>query len=206
VVAGVVALLALMPAAVAALPAGGRRLPAAELLARVRASAAVPYQGYAQSHATLGLPDVPQAGQAVALLGETTRMRAWVESPAVWRVDELLPGGERRGVVGIGRWKRALEPGGELAEAANDAGRLTQPDDVVQGHRLDHVAAEVGGGMGRLRGERARRGGLAARCHQPDPAALPVGDEEPFGGGGVGLGQGGLGALDVAEQRPCLGE
>ena len=94
-VAGVVALLAVMPAAVAALPVGRRQLPAEELLARVRASAEVPYQGYAQSHATLGLPDVPQAGQAVALLGETTRMRAWVESSTSWRVDELLPGGER---------------------------------------------------------------------------------------------------------------
>lgn len=92
---GVVALLAAMPPAVAALPVALPQLPPGELLARVRASAAVPYQGYAQSHATLGLPDVPRAGQAVALLGETTRMRAWVESPAAWRVDELLPGGER---------------------------------------------------------------------------------------------------------------
>ncbi len=92
---GVVALLAAMPAAVAALPLSGRQLPAEELLARVRASAEVPYQGYAQSHATLGLPDVPQAGQAVALLGETTRIRAWVQSSATWRVDELLVGGER---------------------------------------------------------------------------------------------------------------
>jgi hypothetical protein len=95
VVAGVAALLAVLPAAVAALPVTSGRVGAEELLARVRASTAVPYQGYAQSHATLGLPDVPQAGQAVALLGETTRMRAWVESPEVWRVDELLPGGER---------------------------------------------------------------------------------------------------------------
>jgi hypothetical protein len=95
VVVGVVALMACAPVAVAALPVAPRRLPPQELLARVRASAGVPYQGYAQSHARLGLPDVPQAGQVVALLGETTRMRAWVAGPSVWRVDELLLGGER---------------------------------------------------------------------------------------------------------------
>jgi hypothetical protein len=95
VVVGVVALMACAPVAVANLPVALRRLPPYDLLAQVRASAGVPYQGYAQSHARLGLPDVAQAGQVVALLGETTRMRAWVAGPSVWRVDELLLGGER---------------------------------------------------------------------------------------------------------------
>ena len=36
------------------------------------------YQGYAEARAGLGLPEVPRAGRVVALLGETTRMRAFV--------------------------------------------------------------------------------------------------------------------------------
>src|SRR6266487_3268102 len=76
-----VAVLAALPALAGALPVPGRGVPAATLLARVQASAPVPYQGYAESRAGLGLPDVPNASGVVALLGETTRMRAWVASP-----------------------------------------------------------------------------------------------------------------------------
>ena len=89
-----VAVLAALPALAGALPVPGRGVPAATLLARVQASAPVPYQGYAESRAGLGLPDVPNASGVVALLGETTRMRAWVASPIDWRVDQLTTIGE----------------------------------------------------------------------------------------------------------------
>jgi hypothetical protein len=95
VVAGVVAGLVALPGLVGAVPARDRPMGAGELLARVLASDRVAYQGYAEARAGLGLPDVPRAGRVVALLGETTRMRAYVAGPQVWRVDELTPIGER---------------------------------------------------------------------------------------------------------------
>jgi hypothetical protein len=90
-----VALLASLPALVSALPVRARALAAADLLARVQASTAVPYQGYAESRATLGVPDLPAVDRLTTLLGGITRMRAWVASPVDWRVDELSPIGER---------------------------------------------------------------------------------------------------------------
>jgi hypothetical protein len=95
VLLGAVALLAALPALVAAMPVSVRPVGAAELLAKVRASTAVPYQGYAESRASLGLPDLPVVGDQTALLGTTTRIRAWVASPTLWRVDTLTPIGER---------------------------------------------------------------------------------------------------------------
>jgi hypothetical protein len=143
--AGATAALAAVPAMVAALPVADRPLAAAELLARVRASAAAPYQGYAESRAGLGLPDVPRAGQVVALLGETTRMRAWVAGPDVWRVDELTPIGERdlyHQPWGTWRWdsgaRRAERTAGEAAV------RFARPADLLPpelGRRLAAAAA-----------------------------------------------------------------
>jgi hypothetical protein len=90
-----VALLASLPVLVSALPVPARTPPAADLLARVRASAAAPYQGYAESRASLGMPDLPAVDRMTALLGGTTHLRAWVASPVDWRVDELSSIGER---------------------------------------------------------------------------------------------------------------
>src|SRR5215218_8984755 len=90
-----VALLVALPGMVGAVPARDRPVAAGALLARVLASGPVAYQGYAEARAGLGLPDVPQAGRVVALLGERTRMRAFVAGPEDWRVDELTPVGER---------------------------------------------------------------------------------------------------------------
>src|SRR6266508_3179255 len=95
VLLGAVALLAAMPAVVSALPVSAPSLPAAELLAKVRGSTATPYQGYAESRASLGLPDLPVVGRQTALLGAITRIRAWVASPTLWQVDELTAIGER---------------------------------------------------------------------------------------------------------------
>ena len=95
VLGGVVAVLVALPGLVGAVPARDRPVGAAELLGRVLASDRVAYQGYAEARAGLGLPDVPRAGRVVALLGERTRMRAFVAGPHRWRVDELTPIGER---------------------------------------------------------------------------------------------------------------
>jgi hypothetical protein len=90
-----VALLGSLPVLVSALPAPAQRANASELLARVQRSAAVPYQGYAESRASLGVPDLPALQRMTKLLGGITRLRAWVASPVDWRVDELSAVGER---------------------------------------------------------------------------------------------------------------
>jgi hypothetical protein len=95
VLGAAVTVLVALPGLVAAVPAPDRAVTAGELLGRVLASDRVAYQGYAEARAGLALPDVPRAGRVVALLGETTRMRAFVAGPDLWRVDELTPIGER---------------------------------------------------------------------------------------------------------------
>src|SRR6266700_3265131 len=95
VLLGAVALLAALPAVVAALPVAAPPRSAADLLAKVSGSTATPYQGYAESRASLGLPDLPVVGRQTTLLGAITRIRAWVASPTLWRVDELTAIGER---------------------------------------------------------------------------------------------------------------
>jgi len=168
---GVVALLAGAPAAVAALPVASSRLSPQALLARVRASTAVPYEGYAQSHAKLGLPDVPQVGQAVALLGETTRMRVWAAGPDLWRVDELLLAGERdlyHQPGGTWQWdsgrRRAVRTSGDPAV------RLARPADLLPpelGRRL--AAAAVPGELTRIAARRVA--GVAAAGLRITPRA-----------------------------------
>jgi hypothetical protein len=147
VVGGAVAALVALPGLVAAVPARDRPLAATELLARVLASDTVAYQGYAESRAGLGLPDVPRAGRVVALLGETTRMRAFVAGPEVWRVDELTPVGERdlyRAPWGTWQWdsgeRRALATRGEAAV------RFARPADLLPPELGRRVAAAAGPG------------------------------------------------------------
>jgi len=94
-VAGVAAVLAALPAAVRALPATTGAVPVARLLAAVRASAARPYQGYAISTGTAGLPALPQLSDVTDLLDGTSRLRVWYAAADHWRVDLLGTGTER---------------------------------------------------------------------------------------------------------------
>lgn len=93
-VAGIVALLCCLPSIIAALPVQQSRLTAAQLRARILASAAVPYQGYAESTVDLGLPNLPDLGDVSTLLDGTTDQYAWYRSPGHWRADELTAAGE----------------------------------------------------------------------------------------------------------------
>ena len=93
VLAGVTVLGA-TPAAVDRLPTSSPRLPPAQLLSAIRASGAVGHTGYAESHARISLPDIPQIGRVVELLGGTSRLRVWWTAPDRWRVDSLTPIGE----------------------------------------------------------------------------------------------------------------
>ncbi len=93
-VAVVAAALVAAPLALAALPASARMDPAA-LRTRVLASVNLPYQGYAESTGSLGLPDLPNLSEVTSLLGGTTRLRSWYVDPKHWRVDEISGVGER---------------------------------------------------------------------------------------------------------------
>jgi hypothetical protein len=93
VVAGTAAICA-VPAVVAAWPVPASALSAAGLRARIEASAAVPYQGYAESNVDLNLPSLPDLGNVVSLLDGTTDQYAWYRSPAEWRADVLTAAGE----------------------------------------------------------------------------------------------------------------
>jgi len=147
VVGGAVALLVVLPGLVGAVPARDRAVAAGELLGRVLASDRVAYQGYAEARAGLGLPDVPRAGRVVALLGERTRMRAFVAGPRLWRVDELTPIGERdlyRDGSGTLLWdsgeRRATATTGEAAV------RFARPADLLPPELGRRVAAAAGAG------------------------------------------------------------
>jgi hypothetical protein len=144
---GAVAVLVALPGLVGALPARDRALAATELLGRVLASDRVAYQGYAESRGGLGLPDVPRAGRVVALLGERTRMRAFVAGPRVWRVDELTPIGERdlyadgpETVLWDSGERRATFTAGEAAV------RFARPADLLPPELGRRVAAAAGPG------------------------------------------------------------
>jgi len=147
----VLALLSL-PSVVSAVPlAQSDRSPATDVLARVRSSAAVSYQGYAESHGILALPDVPQFGDLISLLGSTTRMRVWWASADRWRVDDISLANEvdtYRDPLGTWTWesgpRRAvrvlLEPRVRLPRAADllppELGRrlagAARPEEVVR--------------------------------------------------------------------------
>ncbi len=89
VVAAVALVLVCLPAAVGALPVRAAGLPVADLLAKVRASATQPFQGYAVSTGTAGLPSLPQLGSVADLLNSDTQLRIWYQSGTRWRVDVL---------------------------------------------------------------------------------------------------------------------
>ena len=94
-VAALVAVLALLPTAVRALPVDASPLTAGQLRDRVRASADVGWSGTSESRAGLALPDVRDLGDLPALLGGTVRTRVWWTSPTTWRVDEQRTAGEQ---------------------------------------------------------------------------------------------------------------
>src|SRR5262249_33538734 len=87
--------LCLLPSLVGAMQSGGgAAADPRDLLRAVQASADRPYQGYAESRSTLGLPDLPALAQVAAVASGTTRMRAWYAAPDAWRAAIVDPTGE----------------------------------------------------------------------------------------------------------------
>jgi hypothetical protein len=90
-----IAVLVSLPALLAARPVHAPELPVADLYAKMRASANQPYQGFAVSDGTAGLPSIPQLADAIALLNGETQLRIWHAGPQSWRVDQIGEGTER---------------------------------------------------------------------------------------------------------------
>jgi hypothetical protein len=91
----VVGVLVCLPGIIAALPAHPAAVSVEQLATRIRASTNQPYQGFALSSGTAGLPSLPQLSDVVALLDGTTQLRAFYAGPRRWRVDQLDVGKER---------------------------------------------------------------------------------------------------------------
>jgi len=93
VACGTAALCAL-PVVAGALPVPQSPISAVALRARILASAHVPYQGYAESIASLAVPSLPDLGGVSTLLDGTTDQYTWYRSPAHWRAELSTPAGE----------------------------------------------------------------------------------------------------------------
>jgi hypothetical protein len=93
VVVGLAALVA-VPSLVAARPVHDTNASAATLLSRVRASTSIGYSGLVETHGSLFLPNIPNAGDLAALLSGTTRLRAWWGNAEHFRVDQISTDGE----------------------------------------------------------------------------------------------------------------
>ncbi len=83
-----------LPVVVGALPVPPSTISATALRARILASGQVPYQGYAESTVSLGLPILPDLRGVSMLLDGTTDQYAWYRSPAHWRAEVSTPAGE----------------------------------------------------------------------------------------------------------------
>ena len=131
VAVGVAALIAI-PAVVGALPVSVSAPPPAILLQRVVASAALPYQGYVLSEANLALPNVSEAQGATELLNNTTRLRAWVNGPDRWRVDDLSTVSETDTYLDQGgAWMWDSGRNRATRVVGEPGARLARPDDLL---------------------------------------------------------------------------
>jgi hypothetical protein len=90
---GLTALVAI-PGLIAARPVHNSDVSARTLLSRVRASTSIGYSGLVETHGSLFLPNIPNAGDLAALLSGTTRLRAWWGDAGHYRVDQLATDGE----------------------------------------------------------------------------------------------------------------
>ncbi|WP_325158657.1 hypothetical protein [Actinophytocola sp.] len=134
-VAVLAAVLIALPAVVAALPSPVAPVEPGRLRELMVRSAAQPYQGYAESTGTVGVPDLPNLTQVTSLVNGTTRIRSWYDSPERWRFDVLSLGNEHdvyRTPEGEFLWEygtsRVTQVLGEQPVRLPRAGDLLPPD------------------------------------------------------------------------------
>jgi hypothetical protein len=134
-VGALAAVLVALPVVVAALPAPGAPTDPARLRELMLRSAGQPYQGYAESTGTVGVPDLPNLAQVTSLVNGTTRIRSWYDSPERWRFDVLSLGNEHdvyRTAEGEFLWEygtsRVTQVLGDQPVRLPRAGDLLPPD------------------------------------------------------------------------------
>jgi hypothetical protein len=87
----IIAILASLPSIVGALPVSAKSVPIPTLLARIKASASIPYSGLASSSGQLQLPELGIGVDTSALLDGTNRLRTWWIDAEHYRVDRVTP-------------------------------------------------------------------------------------------------------------------
>jgi hypothetical protein len=117
----------------------------AALLRAARASAAVPFEGDAQTRGSLGLPDLPRLGSVAALLGGTTRERVWWGSARSWRVDTVTGTGET-GTYSVAGVLHTWDYEGRVSREVvlTPPVRLPRPDDLLPPQATRRLLAGVG--------------------------------------------------------------
>ncbi len=133
VVAAALAIVCCLPVVVSALPVpAGPAVGAAQLRARILASANLPYRGYVESAGALGVPDLNELRDVATMLDGTTDMRVWRSSPSRWRVDVLSDVGERD-TYQMGGQTYTWDSGSELLTkvSGNQPVRLPRPADLI---------------------------------------------------------------------------
>ena len=106
-VAAATALLVAVPVVLRSLPASDSDVGAGGLLERVRSSQGRSWSGFVETEGALQLPDADEFSDLGRLFGERNRMRAWWQDDDHWRVDQLVPAGEkglRHGENSIAAW------------------------------------------------------------------------------------------------------
>ena len=164
-VASGTALLCALPAVIAALPVPPSAISAPALRDRILASAAVPYEGYAESTVNLGLPELPDLHNVELAAG-------WHHGPV-----RLVP------LPGVLAGRRRDRHGGErhLRRRRGDLPVELRDQPAHPGHRRGAGAAAAG------RGPAAARAGPAAAGHRgprgPDLTAAGPPDRRGGRGG-----------------------
>ncbi|HEU5266349.1 MAG TPA: hypothetical protein VFU35_06595 [Jatrophihabitans sp.] len=143
-----VAVLLCLPLAARLLPAGSSSVDAATLLARVQASARVPYAGYAQSTGGLALPIDTGEFSLADLLGGTSHLRVWWRGASDWRVDSVTASGEvdlHHDTAGTWTWNYESNTTELADERPPPVVRVPRADDLVPGNLarrlLSHTTA-----------------------------------------------------------------
>src|SRR5262245_1475999 len=94
-VAGAVAVLLILPAAIAAIPVRAAAVDPARLVDLIRGSTAQQSQGFAVRTGTAALPSLPRLSSVTDLLNGDTQLRTWYAAPDRWRVDVVKTGAEQ---------------------------------------------------------------------------------------------------------------
>lgn len=89
-----IALLCGLPAIIAAWPVPDSSVSSGTLRARILASGAVAYSGYAESSVSFNLPSLPDLGDLTTLLDGITDQYTWYLSGGQWRSDVITTSGE----------------------------------------------------------------------------------------------------------------